>query len=132
MTNTMCRTGCAQLKYAFAGTEGGNQCYCGQAIGSSAALQPNSVCSTVCAGNSSQTCGGGWRIKVYAVDDYHVPVEPEGSLGCYMTTNPSTKANGLTAYSYSNGNMDTSLCRLTCLSQGYSVASLNFGNSQST
>lgn len=131
MTTALCRTGCAQMNYTLAGTELGRQCWCGNALGGSARPQPYSVCTSPCSGNSSQTCGGDYKIQVYSTNGLQVPTQPAGSLGCYDTANPSTKAPGLVAYSYYSDKMDSNLCKKTCQAQGYSKAALNFGNSQS-
>ena len=42
------------------------ECYCGNSI-SGGSTAPSSDCDMACSGNSSQMCGGTWRINVYSM-----------------------------------------------------------------
>jgi WSC domain len=66
-TGTMTLEVCAAFckTYAFFGVEYGQECYCGNALGSSANLQDDSDCYYTCASNSFEYCGAGNRIGVY-------------------------------------------------------------------
>ncbi|KAF9484188.1 hypothetical protein BDN70DRAFT_181683 [Pholiota conissans] len=68
LTTEMCINICAQGGFTMAGTEDGNQCFCGSQIykdGGSGVSTASGECSSPCNGNSAQTCGGGWRINLY-------------------------------------------------------------------
>lgn len=66
MTGTItvqsCQALCKANKYEVAGVEG-NVCYCDNVIAFQS--KPTTGCSTICAGNSQQTCGGVNKINLY-------------------------------------------------------------------
>lgn len=67
MTNQACRSTCERGGFAFAGTQGGGHCFCGNTYGkygeAAAALPPRS-CNLGCAGNPNEICGGEWANSV--------------------------------------------------------------------
>ena len=70
--NTNCLSLCAEFGYNAAGTEYGEQCFCGDVqnvLDAGATLQPESDCNMVCsgdkAGNGGHICGGGSRLSYY-------------------------------------------------------------------
>ncbi|KAB5545663.1 hypothetical protein GE09DRAFT_1243416 [Coniochaeta sp. 2T2.1] len=70
----------------FAGVENGNECFYGSSL---SAMQPNTGCSTACGGNSSEVCGGGWRLAVYENQQGRPPVVNPGidsfeNRGCFV------------------------------------------------
>ncbi|KAG9127920.1 hypothetical protein FRC07_007571 [Ceratobasidium sp. 392] len=64
-----------------AGVENGNECYCGNTI-NQALPTKGADCKTVCAGDESQYCGGGWRLMVYI----KVPGTPSGPNAWTLTS----------------------------------------------
>ncbi|KAI5832076.1 hypothetical protein K523DRAFT_334890 [Schizophyllum commune Tattone D] len=66
MTPTVCQALCDQGSFTISGTEYGNQCYCGNAFsnGATGAVVAASQCSSKCAGDSTLTCGGPYRLSV--------------------------------------------------------------------
>lgn len=63
MTNDACQAFCTTKGCPMAGTEYGSECYCGPSLGFGSIL--NQTCSSMlCAGNSSQFCGGPKRLHV--------------------------------------------------------------------
>jgi len=66
LTTEQCIASCATAGYTMAGTEYGNECYCGSQIykedGSGVV---STGCNVPCNGNSAQTCGGGNRLNLY-------------------------------------------------------------------
>lgn len=66
-TPALCATACRRNGYRYAGVEYGNECYCSNFLqnpglnGGSA----NSGCTTACAGDQTQTCGGSSRLYIY-------------------------------------------------------------------
>ena len=62
----------ACMGYKYFALQGGGQCFCGKAFGSSPqhAKAPDGQCGRVCVGEEGKTpprlCGGGWRNAVYA------------------------------------------------------------------
>ncbi|KAH8899048.1 WSC domain protein [Thozetella sp. PMI_491] len=67
MTNDLCMSGCASKGYAYAGTEYGGECWCGDSVSDDAAPIPGilGACVTPCKGDATQTCGGKSRLSVY-------------------------------------------------------------------
>lgn len=63
-SDTVCLSACQASNYVFAGTEG-NECYCGGSAPSSSLVEPNTDCSTPCAADATQICGGYWRLSTY-------------------------------------------------------------------
>ena len=62
MTNFMCRSQCGAQGYRYAGTQVGTYCFCGNSYGNSG---PSNACTTPCAGNPGEICGGIWSNSVY-------------------------------------------------------------------
>ena len=62
MTTQMCVSECGTRGFAYAGTQFGSHCFCGQRYGASG-LAPN--CDMACAGNAAQKCGGVWANSIY-------------------------------------------------------------------
>ncbi|KAF3244464.1 hypothetical protein TWF192_007758 [Orbilia oligospora] len=67
--------------FKYAGLEYHSECYWGNTLASSSTPADSSDCNTACAGDSSQTCGGGNRISVYLNSDYEEPVQPNVNQG---------------------------------------------------
>ncbi|KAF8621390.1 hypothetical protein AX15_007844 [Amanita polypyramis BW_CC] len=65
MTNAKCTSACLAGGFSLAGTEYAAECYCGNAIVNGGAPALASTCNMVCAGNSSEYCGGANRLNVY-------------------------------------------------------------------
>jgi hypothetical protein len=65
VTNTKCVAYCDAKGYSMAGTEYGGQCFCGNALSGSSAVD-ESLCSMPCEGDASETCGGSLTLGVYS------------------------------------------------------------------
>lgn len=81
-TNEKCITYCTAQGYTLTGTENGGQCFCGNDLDGSEALDESS-CSMACEGDSSDICGGGWALSVYSVNGSATLVkkrEEEGAI----------------------------------------------------
>jgi len=78
-------------RYPFFGMEYGTECYGGYFITPGSVHAAESSCNVGCAGNSSQLCGGGYRIQLYR-NTYLTPqyVDP-------MDCAPGTMASTVTA-----------------------------------
>ena len=52
--------------YVYAGVQHANECWCGMGNDKpTISPAPQSECSMPCAGDSSQKCGGKWRMNIY-------------------------------------------------------------------
>ena len=70
----------------------GIECYCGDTVRPDAQKAPASDCNAPCRGYSgNETCGGVWRISVFAVDCSDPPVPPPPELPYYF--NPCRNAS---------------------------------------
>ncbi|KAF9450512.1 glycoside hydrolase family 71 protein [Macrolepiota fuliginosa MF-IS2] len=70
MTTAMCTGECSSRGYAYAATEYGVECYCGNSIektsdGAGVSVD-ESLCGIPCDGNSSEKCGGSWHANVFS------------------------------------------------------------------
>lgn len=64
VSNTNCAAYCSTAGYSMAGTEYGGQCFCGNELVGSSALDA-SRCDMPCEGDAKETCGGGLALSVY-------------------------------------------------------------------
>ena len=69
-SDTACLRACDASGFSFAGTENGNECYCGTTPPDSSLLQPSTDCNTPCAADGTQTCGGQWRLSTFQFEPY--------------------------------------------------------------
>ncbi|KAF3905657.1 hypothetical protein ABW21_db0206699 [Orbilia brochopaga] len=106
-----CSTFCAGYKYF--GVEYSSECYCGQVLGGSSALE--SDCTAACSGNSSQTCGGSNRLNVYQAKQTFTSTGSTSTptlwqdMGCYkdytgnrtLVDKVTTSTNNSAAFCYS-------------------------------
>ncbi|PFH53643.1 copper radical oxidase [Amanita thiersii Skay4041] len=76
MTNAKCTSACFHSGYGLAGTEYAGECYCGHAIANGGSPTPAGDCNMVCAGNSSEFCGGPNRLNVYNYTGTDLPTSP--------------------------------------------------------
>lgn len=66
---SVCTAICGQMGYSMAGAEFGQECYCGNSFtGDGGQVFADSECNLPCPGDSSQSCGNGWRIALYKRD----------------------------------------------------------------
>jgi hypothetical protein len=66
MTVGRCVDACQKKGYSYAAVEYSTECFCGSAINSPSVKAKEAECNMKCSGDSSQTCGGGNRMNVYA------------------------------------------------------------------
>ncbi|KZT62267.1 WSC-domain-containing protein [Calocera cornea HHB12733] len=59
-----CLSYCASLGFVLAGVENGDQCYCGNTVDNGAS--PSDGCDMPCSGDSTNTCGGNYRLTLFA------------------------------------------------------------------
>ncbi|KAJ2972817.1 hypothetical protein NQ176_g6941 [Zarea fungicola] len=65
VSNRNCIDYCGLKEYEFAGTEDGQECWCGKSMANNVRRLPDTACSTFCQGESADYCGGAWAISVY-------------------------------------------------------------------
>ncbi len=64
MTLEACQTFCSA--YTYFGVEYSHECYCGNSLNAGSVAAPATDCSMTCMGASSEYCGAGNRLSVYA------------------------------------------------------------------
>jgi len=79
MTTELCISECRKRGFAFAGTQYGSQCFCGNSYGK---FGPANNCNMPCSGNKSEICGGFWANSIYkiSVEKYRPEEEFEGGF----------------------------------------------------
>ncbi|XP_045216166.1 uncharacterized protein LOC123566282 isoform X2 [Mercenaria mercenaria] len=105
MTVEKCVQTCSYEGANFGGVQYAHQCFCGARLKRGYKKLADSACSTNCAGDSSQKCGGGWKISVYATNNY---------LGCFVD-NPGRILEGP---STNSSQMTTKTCLKFCKKAG--------------
>lgn len=89
MTNAKCTAFCFERGFVYAGTEYFSECYCGNFLARGAQPAKDEDCSTQCAGNITEACGGRDRLTLYKTSNIIPPAVNMGvgdweSMGCYM------------------------------------------------
>lgn len=64
MTTEKCVSLCREKGSAYAATQFGQQCFCGNSYGK---YGPAKNCDTKCTGNAAEICGGTWANSVYSI-----------------------------------------------------------------
>lgn len=101
MTNQICRSSCAQRGFAFAATQYGGSCFCGNTFGrygEAASASPPRSCNLGCAGNPNEVCGGEWANSISLTGV--TPPPPTDGGQCLVKAQGNYMASGGSAGSY--------------------------------
>ncbi|OWZ54809.1 glucan endo-1,3-alpha-glucosidase agn1 [Cryptococcus neoformans c45] len=75
LTPLLCVTQCTKLGYTMAGTEYGDECYCGDNFnGNGGGMAPSSICNMPCEGDTSEMCGNSWYLNLYMYNSSALPL----------------------------------------------------------
>ncbi|KAL0947951.1 hypothetical protein HGRIS_010580 [Hohenbuehelia grisea] len=144
-----CTQTCFNAGYPLSGAEFARECYCGTSFANGGKPTPAADCNMVCAGNSSEFCGGPARLNVYNYTGTDLPpitVNPPGGGGgggnnapvfpvtsglpgtwnysaCYVD-NAQGRIFGFAADP--SPNMTVESCVSTCQGLNFTVAGLEF------
>ncbi|KZO96175.1 glycoside hydrolase family 71 protein [Calocera viscosa TUFC12733] len=100
MTVEVCQNYCSGNGFQLAGLENGDECWCGNSFSNNGGGQAASTdCSTACAGNSAEICGGGWRLSVYTLSTAASVTSVASSTTTSSTTTSSTVTSSTTTSS---------------------------------
>ncbi|OCF41274.1 hypothetical protein I317_04932 [Kwoniella heveanensis CBS 569] len=121
MSSKACRIACANQGFAYAGTEFGSQCFCGNEI-ANGAKAPTSSCSTKCSGYANETCGGGGFMDLYNATGAVANNGVQGYLGCF------TDDSSLNGASYTSDYMSIDTCNQWCFARNFAYAGVRNGN----
>jgi hypothetical protein len=130
MTIEYCQAYCSSKNFGLAGIEYGSECYCGYALTNNSTLG-HSGCTSLCAGDKSEVCGGSKLLSVYNDTSFVPPSIPQkvgnyNYTGCYKEL---TNARAITGYSLtSTSSMTVEMCVGACQTNGYALAGVEYGS----
>ncbi|KAL7808942.1 WSC domain-containing protein [Trichoderma aethiopicum] len=84
MSSKVCVDHCQSGGHEFAGTENGNECWCGTSLRDDAVRIPDSQCDKPCGGQSTENCGGSWTMDVFSCSDEAGSRAPDKPTGGFM------------------------------------------------
>ncbi|KUJ09774.1 WSC-domain-containing protein [Mollisia scopiformis] len=129
MTVEQCGTVCGSHGYSMFGVEYYDECYCGNSLKPGSVPAPSTDCKYACKGNSSELCGGDWRLNLYQWSNTTLSSILASSVsnnftevGCY------TEAVGIRALSMStfdDDDMTVEQCAGVC--KGYTWFGVEYG-----
>ncbi|CCA72580.1 related to glyoxal oxidase precursor [Serendipita indica DSM 11827] len=126
MTVDTCVALCDSQNYLYAGLEYSQECYCDNSIQNGGAAAADG-CNMMCAGDATQTCGGGYRLSVYKSSKSLPAPLPSyntwGYQGCYTD---NTAARSLTVPMAVTGGMTPQKCLDACRGAGYTYAGMEY------
>ncbi|EJT81714.1 hypothetical protein GGTG_01690 [Gaeumannomyces tritici R3-111a-1] len=111
-TTSKCLAACKSKGFPFAGTEYGQECWCGVVMGNGTVPADASECNMPCKGDAKENCGGSSRVNIWVSDDLE-SLEPCGytppsSSTSSTTTWPSTSSSVISTSSTSSAMVSTS------------------------
>ncbi|KAJ7186426.1 galactose oxidase, partial [Mycena filopes] len=142
-----CTSTCFNAGMPFAGAEFADECYCGPSIQNGGAPEPISDCSMLCAGNSSEFCGGPNRLTLYNYTGTDLPTPPPpppvggggGGVTAIATDLPSPWAyvgcfvdgahGRVLGMETDNAKLTMESCVATCIAQNKTIAGGEFSAS---
>ncbi|KAE9365795.1 WSC-domain-containing protein [Stipitochalara longipes BDJ] len=132
MTAESCIAYCSAAGYHYAGTEYFHECFCGDTLAVGGVPANPGDCSTPCAGDPTEACGGGNRLTLFWDGQSPPTVNPGengwSSIGCY-----SEGIDGRAlVYQYlpADGSdiMSVDICTTACTDRGYAFAGLEYAD----
>ncbi|PMD21639.1 carbohydrate-binding module family 18 protein [Hyaloscypha hepaticicola] len=115
----VCTAACAAQGFLYAGMENGNGCYCDNAISNGGVATLATSCTSKCAGNNAETCGGPSSLSLYT----RAPATWQG-MGCY-TDIPNQRTLNT---SFNVAALTQERCQATCQAGGFKYAGVENGN----
>ena len=67
MTRSKCIEACLHSGFSFAGVQHGDEGWCGHVAPPADIIVPMTECDMACLGDSTENCGGFWRMNVFEV-----------------------------------------------------------------
>ncbi|KAH7138161.1 WSC domain-containing protein [Dendryphion nanum] len=129
MTAQACTDFCGRRGYPFAGTEYGQECWCGLGLGS-AQSYPND-CTMPCTGDMNEVCGTGNRLTVYKDESQVSPNIAQGVngytyKGCYTDDVSKRTLSRLQGVKGGYAANSAATCTQACFDNGYILAGLEY------
>ncbi|XP_053397228.1 uncharacterized protein LOC128556365 isoform X2 [Mercenaria mercenaria] len=72
---TRCKRECKKLGYRYAGTESGEECFCGKTFNYDPEKLSDADCNIKCPGKEDENCGGNWRISIYDTQENNSTIQ---------------------------------------------------------
>ncbi|KAJ7721547.1 glycoside hydrolase superfamily [Mycena maculata] len=126
LTQDSCLATCDSQGYIYAAPEYSSQCYCGNTLANGLGVSTASTdCNMACAGNSSQICGGNYRMSLF-----QKTLTTVATSGWTLTQACAvdTSSRVLQGYSVTTSSLTPALCQSTCASQGFTIAGVEYGS----
>lgn len=127
MTTEACINFCAGQSFVYAGTEYAAECYCDNSLHAGGPALA-SDCNMPCSGNSSEICGAGGRLSLYASGQAPPPppstaakIANWSSIGCY-SDNVNGAGRTLTVGVAITGGLTMEKCTAACYNAGLPLA----------
>ena len=95
-TPQLCMAKCQSQGYIYAGLQYGRQCYCSNTM--SNPKLGTSGCTTVCAGDKTQMCGGAYRMNIYGPVAGASSSSSSSSSSSTPSATPTTTGSGSIEY----------------------------------
>jgi hypothetical protein len=95
MTTQKCLKACKNQGYPFAGTENGNECWCGVVLANDTSVVDTSQCNKPCSGAANEKCGGAAKLSVYVAKDLE-SLEPCGHQPPLSSSTTTTSTSSTT------------------------------------
>ncbi|KAJ6511476.1 WSC domain-containing protein, partial [Mycena vitilis] len=131
LTVESCISTCTSRGFTFAGLEYANECYCGTGYSAPALAAPETDCSMSCAGNTSEKCGGGYRLSVYSSEpasgSNNLVLPPYWSKVSKCVIEASS-GRTLSGTSWIDSGMTVERCVNFCDNNGFAYAGLEYAN----
>lgn len=131
LTIEKCANECSSFQYF--GVEYGRECYCGNSLSISSSSAPETDCNVACGGNSTEVCGGGNRLSVYAKNASQETTTPQTptqqtpmsyfSRGCYSE---ASNGRALASLTVITDTMTVEECAASCAN--YTMFGLEYYN----
>jgi hypothetical protein len=133
-TPAKCATQCGSKGYAFAAVENGQECMCsnGYVNNTAPATAPVSECNTPCSGNSTLTCGGAWRMEVFASSAPSLATLPKGWIVAMPCAQDSSSRVFTGAVSTTLNNNSPAACTAYCAARNLTFAGTEYGSEYTT
>ncbi|KAJ7769311.1 WSC domain-containing protein [Mycena metata] len=141
MTLEACTWFCSSRQYPYAGLEYSQECYCGDALYATHGGPANaSECGSACTGNSTEACGGNFRMQIYQNPNAYGASNPSpaaGDMGRWALqgcqTDKITMRTLPEPINNITGGMTPEKCVNACQNGGFKLAGCghNLGNSTS-
>ncbi|RAL65885.1 hypothetical protein DID88_005548 [Monilinia fructigena] len=146
MAVDVCTAACQSGGYLLAGVEYADECWCGNQLSNGGTLAPEGDCAKLCAGNSSEFCGGTNRLDVYDFNNTAIVTAPfittstvaassstsspsiQQTVGIYTyfgCQTEATSARALVSKASDTANMSLESCEASC--SGYTYFGTEYG-----